>query len=142
MSQLKYYSYVGHGVRLREQINYNQAVRINDRIECSGQCGWDHITGEVPDEFNSQLENAFKNVDVNLRDAGGQGWSQVFKVRLYVLEFSPEKIAAYVDLTRKWMPNHSPILTGLEVAGLSNPNFKVELEVEAHDPEGAKTALA
>ncbi|KAM0276160.1 hypothetical protein ACHAQH_007012 [Verticillium albo-atrum] len=138
MSHLKYFAYADHGIRLREQLNYSQAVRINDRIECSGQCGWDPVTGDVPEDFGAQLENAFKNIDINLRDAGGKGWSQVFKVRLYVLEFDADSTAAYVNMTKKWMPDHSPILTGIVVAGLASPDMKVEIEVEAHDPEGVE----
>lgn len=37
MSQLQYYAYADHGVRLRERNSYHQAVRVGDRIECSGQ---------------------------------------------------------------------------------------------------------
>lgn len=37
MSHLKYYAYEGQGVEKREKFHYNQAVRIGDRIECSGQ---------------------------------------------------------------------------------------------------------
>ena len=39
--------------------------------------GWDPETGEINTEINAQIDQAFKNVDLNLRDAGGKGWSQV-----------------------------------------------------------------
>lgn len=39
--------------------------------------GWDPKTGEINTEINAQIDQAFKNVDLNLRDAGGKGWSQV-----------------------------------------------------------------
>jgi len=38
MSHLTYFAYPEHGIRLREQLHYSQAVRVGDRIECSGQC--------------------------------------------------------------------------------------------------------
>lgn len=37
MSHLKFYAYEGHGVRQQKVFRYSQAVRIGDRIECSGQ---------------------------------------------------------------------------------------------------------
>jgi hypothetical protein len=37
MSHLKYYAYEGQGVRNRINFSYSQAVRVGDRIECSGQ---------------------------------------------------------------------------------------------------------
>ncbi|KAK1977278.1 hypothetical protein LZ30DRAFT_785005 [Colletotrichum cereale] len=37
MSGLRYFSYKDHGARLLEMMNYQQAVRVGDRIETAGQ---------------------------------------------------------------------------------------------------------
>jgi len=37
MSNLTYYNYEGHGKRQQKAFWYSQAVRVGDRIECSGQ---------------------------------------------------------------------------------------------------------
>lgn len=37
MSHLTYYNYDGVGQRNRQNFKYSQAVRVDDRIECSGQ---------------------------------------------------------------------------------------------------------
>lgn len=37
MSNLKFYSYEGVGKKNVEKYSYNQAVRVGDRIEISGQ---------------------------------------------------------------------------------------------------------
>lgn len=37
MSHLKYYAYEGQGVEKLQKFSYSQAVRLGDRIECSGQ---------------------------------------------------------------------------------------------------------
>ena len=37
MSHLQFYSYEGFGEALSEEYWYSQAVRVGDRIECSGQ---------------------------------------------------------------------------------------------------------
>lgn len=40
----------------------------------------------------------------------------------------------------KWMPNHAPIWTEIGVKRLGAPDMRVEIEVVAYDPEGAKSA--
>lgn len=42
MSHLTYYNYPGVGERNAQNFKYSQAVRIGDRIECSGQ-GTHHL---------------------------------------------------------------------------------------------------
>jgi len=37
MSHLNYFSYAGEGKKLSDSQGYSQAVRINNRIEISGQ---------------------------------------------------------------------------------------------------------
>lgn len=44
MSHLKYYAYEGQGVEKREKFSYNQAVRVGDRIECSGQGKFQYLS--------------------------------------------------------------------------------------------------
>lgn len=78
----------------------------------------------------------FKNVDINLRSAGGKGWSQVYKVRLYVTDLSDEFVGTFIKYLRETVPDHKPILTGVKVASLSSPNMRLEVEVAAHVPPG------
>ncbi|KAF4547621.1 Hypothetical protein D9617_39g039570 [Elsinoe fawcettii] len=111
MSHLKYYSYDGVGKRNREQYSYSQAVRVGDRIECSGQGGWNPESGAYNTEINAQIDQAFENVDLNLKDAGGKGWSQVFRVNSYHVPLNNEALYAMVRNFKKWMPDHQPIWT-------------------------------
>lgn len=104
--------------------------------------GWDPKTGEVPDDLGQELENIFSNIELNLRDAGGKGWEQVFKVRLFTTSLAEEHVGKFVALLSKYTPNHAPLLTGVAVSGLAAPNMHFEVEVEAHDPEGAAAAAA
>lgn len=92
MSDLTYSSYPGVGQWAREVLGYSQAVRVGDRIDCSGQGGWDpHRTDIVfPDSLKEEMAQAFANVDLNLKDAGGEGWTQVFRVNSYHTEITPE----------------------------------------------------
>ncbi|KAM0193052.1 hypothetical protein ACHAPA_004017 [Fusarium lateritium] len=140
MSHLKYYAYKDHGVRQRNNFSYNQAVRVGDRIECSGQGGWDPKTGEFEKEINAQIDLAFANVERCLKDAGGKGWTQVFRVNSYHVPINNEALDAMVRNFKKWMPDHQPLWTCVGVTRLGEDDMRVEIEVVAHDPEGAKTA--
>ncbi|KAH6688365.1 Endoribonuclease L-PSP/chorismate mutase-like protein [Plectosphaerella plurivora] len=139
MSHLKYYSYEGAGVEKRNLFSYSQAVRVGDRIECSGQGGW-HSDGTFEKKINAQIDLAFSNVEKNLLDAGGKGWTQVFRVNSYHVPINNEALAAMVRNFRKWMPDHQPLWTCVGVTRLGEDDMRVEIEVVAHDPEGAKNA--
>ncbi|KAM0330609.1 hypothetical protein ACHAQA_003558 [Verticillium albo-atrum] len=139
MSHLKYYAYDGVGVTNKKKFLYSQAVRLGDRIECAGQGGW-HENGEFEKEINAQIDLAFANVEKNLKDAGGKGWSQVFRVNSYHVPINDEALAAMVRNFAKWMPDHQPIWTCVGVPRLGEDDMRVEIEVVAHDPEGAKIA--
>lgn len=155
MSHLQYYSYEGVGQTNKQKFKYSQAVRIGDRIECAGQgmfdltskfCltkyglsdhllgGWDPKTGVFFREINAQIDQAFANVDLNLKDAGGKGWEQVFRVNSYHVPINDEALEAMVRNFRHWMPNHEPIWTCVGVPRLGEDDMRVEIEVVAHDP--------
>ncbi|OIW28737.1 L-PSP endoribonuclease family protein [Coniochaeta ligniaria NRRL 30616] len=137
MSHLKYYAYEGQGVEKQQKFSYSQAVRIGDRIECSGQGGWDPITGEFEKEINAQIDLAFANVERCLKDAGGKGWSQVYRVTSYHVPINNEAMTAMVRNFRKHMPEHQPLWTCVGVTRLGEDDMRVEIEVVAHDPQGA-----
>ncbi|KAF9701678.1 hypothetical protein EKO04_000604 [Ascochyta lentis] len=134
MSDLQYYAYEGVGVTNREKFRYNQAVRVGDRIECAGQGGWNRETGEFLLEINAQIDQAFENAEHNLRDAGGKGWSQVFRVNSYHVPINNEALAAMTRNFKKWMPDHQPIWTCVGVTRLGEDDMRVEIEVVALDP--------
>ncbi|KAH7347165.1 Endoribonuclease L-PSP/chorismate mutase-like protein [Plectosphaerella cucumerina] len=139
MSHLKYYAYDGAGVEKRTLFSYSQAVRVGDRIECAGQGGW-HADGRFELEINAQIDLAFANVEKNLLDAGGKGWSQVYRVNSYHVPLNNEALSAMVRNFKKWMPDHQPVWTCVGVTRLGEDDMRVEIEVVAHDPEGAEAA--
>lgn len=91
-------------------------------------------------DLRSEIEQAFKNVETTLKDAGGKGWSQVFRVNSYHTTITPEVTSIMSELYGKWMPDHKPIWTQIGVSQLGAEGMHVEIEVSAYDPEGAKTA--
>ncbi|RYP63925.1 hypothetical protein DL771_009037 [Monosporascus sp. 5C6A] len=174
MSGFKTYSYPGMGEWARQTMSYSQAIRVENRIVCSGQgkCpsmvipslpaflvayiplspifplslpdslrGWDRTSGEISGDIDAEVDQAFENVEANLRHAGGKGWSQVYRVVTYStdLKATHDRIVANY---RKWMPDHQPAWTEVGVARLGLDTMHVEVEVEALDPEGAAAAKA
>ena len=142
MSHLRYYAYQGVGEKQKKEYSYSQAVRVGDRIECAGQGGWHPETFEVYRDTNKQIDQAFENVDRTLKDAGGKGWEQVFSVKSYHIPLNNEANEAMVRNFRKRMPNHQPIWTTIGVTRLGEDNMRVEIDVVAHDPEGAAKAAS
>ncbi|GCB19902.1 2-iminobutanoate/2-iminopropanoate deaminase [Aspergillus awamori] len=134
MSHLQYYAYPGYGTRSQTDLYYSQAVKVGDRIECSGQGGWDPSTGKINPEINAQIDQAFANVELTLKNAGGQGWSQVYRVNSYHLPLNDEALNAMVRNLKKYMPNHQPIWTCIGVSRLAYDDMRVEIEVTAHVP--------
>ncbi|KAL0563007.1 hypothetical protein V5O48_019072 [Marasmius crinis-equi] len=134
MAHLQYFSYPGYGEIATEKYWYSQAVRIGDRIEASGQGGWDPKTGRCAPgiSFRDEVDQAFANVDLTLKHAGGKGWSQVFRVNIYTLDLGEESLEAMVSSMKKWMPNHQPLWTVVGVTQLGQPEMRVEVEVAAH----------
>lgn len=157
MSHLQYFAYKGVGEHNRRKYKYSQAVRVGDRIECAGQGtphfpkipslptvktlikikgGWDPQTGTIPAETSLQINQAFANVAHNLKDAGGTGWGQVFRVNSYHVPMNEEALECMVRNFKKYMPRHEPIWTCVGVSGLGEEEMRVEIEVSAHVPPG------
>ncbi|KAI5369833.1 Putative YjgF/YER057c/UK114 family, RutC-like superfamily protein [Septoria linicola] len=77
MAHLQYYNYPGVGERNKQNYRYSQAVRNPE-------------TYEFYKEINAQIDQAFANVDLALKTAGGKGWSQVFRVNTYHVPINGE----------------------------------------------------
>ncbi|CAG9955717.1 unnamed protein product [Clonostachys rosea f. rosea IK726] len=143
MSHLKNYSYEKQGVWNRDNYHYVQAVRLGDVIHLSGQGGWDTDTGVIHKEIGKQIDQAFSNVDFAIKDAGGKGWEQVFRINTYHTDLSDEVQEHMVRNFRKYMPVPHATWTCVEIRRLGGgPDMNVEIEVQAHDPEGAAKAKA
>lgn len=64
----------------------------------------------------------------------------MYRVNSYHVPLNEEALAAMVRNFEKWMPDHRPIWSAYGVAVLGVPEGVVEIEVSAHDPEGAEAA--
>lgn len=133
MSKPEFFITPGYGDHMLKEMHYSQAVKIGNRIETSGQGGWD-------DEFNfpvaieDEIAKAFDNLTRTLA-AAGASWEHVIHVNSYhVGGFPPGVNETMVKLFRHYMPQHSPIWTELGVATLGLPQMRIEIRVTAIIP--------
>jgi Endoribonuclease L-PSP len=107
--------------------------------------GWDcrqkefSLTTLIKNDLLEEIDQAFENVDYNLKHAGSKGWSQVYRVVTYSTDIGPQH-DRIVENFRKWMPNHCPVWTEIGVKQLGSNLMNFEIDVEAYDEEGAAEA--
>ncbi|KAF1849456.1 YjgF-like protein [Cucurbitaria berberidis CBS 394.84] len=131
MSHLQYFDYPGFGERSKKEFNYSQAVRIDNRIEISGQGGWDRLTEEYPEDTAKEVDQAFDNVEHALQQAGGKGWDQVYKTRIYITVPMDDIAEPIVRNIHARCTNHGPLMTLVQVVALYK-TMRIEIEAEAH----------
>ncbi|MHC8286119.1 RidA family protein [Pseudomonas sp. XS1P51] len=124
----------GYGETLRNASHYSQAVKIGNRVETSGQGGWDDEL-QIPESLADEIAQAFRNLERTLATAGA-GWEHVIHVNSYhVGGFPPEVNEVVTRLYRHYMPDHAPIWTQVGVAALGLPTMRIEIRVTAIVPE-------
>lgn len=129
MSKPEFFVTPGYGQRQLKRHHYSQAVRIGDRVETSGQGGWND-DWEFPQSLADEIAQAFRNVERTLATAGA-GWEHVVQVNSYHVGFPDEVNQLMSERFRHYMPNHAPIWTALGVAALGDPKMRVEIRVTA-----------
>jgi enamine deaminase RidA (YjgF/YER057c/UK114 family) len=133
MNQPKFFVTPGYGEYMLNRLHYSQAVKIDNRVETSGQSGCDDDL-QFPESLADEIAQAFRNVERTLATAGA-GWENVVHVNSYhVGGFPPEVNDEMVRLFRHYMPNHAPIWTEVGVAALALPKMRVEIRVTAIIP--------
>jgi len=111
-----------------------QAVVASGRrtIYLSGQTAWDAekrlIAGQ---DLDGQTMMAFRNVRAVVEAAGGT-MADVVSLRLYIVDYKPEKAGAISRALREFFPDDAkPATTWLGVVSLANPEFLIEVEATA-----------
>ncbi|TDD50088.1 RidA family protein [Saccharopolyspora elongata] len=134
MSEPEFFATPGYGARQLTDMHYNQAVRIGDRVETSGQGGWDD-DWNFPESLEDEIVQAFENVERTLATAGAT-WRDVISVNSYHVPESAEFIGevhnrVMVEQFRERMGDRAPIWTELGVPALGAPGMRVEIRVTA-----------
>ncbi|MGH3643759.1 MAG: Rid family hydrolase [Mycobacterium sp.] len=142
MSKLEFFDTPGYGEITRAHYSYSQALRIGDRVEISGQGGWDDDQTFSVDSLEAEIEKAFDNVEKTLVAAGAT-WHDVVNVHTYHVPSRDDAIgddhmAAVVGQFRKRAGEHLPLWTALGVKALGLPEMHIEIEVVAIIGSGNK----
>lgn len=94
--------------------------------------GWDRSTNKMSRDLATQMNQAFENVDHNLKNAGGKGWSEVYKVVSYHVPINDEAVELFVENMKKYCPDHQPCWTCVGVQRLGQDDMRIEIDVTAH----------
>lgn len=118
----------------QDSLHYSQALRIGNRVEISGQGGWDaDLT--FPSDLEAEIVRAFDNVEAILAVAGAS-WADVVSVDSFHVPQVPDEIGAeptrvMAEQFRARMGDRRPIWTELGVAALGAVGMRVEIKVTA-----------
>jgi len=133
MNKSEFFVTPGYGERQLRTFHYSQAVKIANRVETSGQGGWND-NWEFPESLTDEIAQAFRNVERTLASAGA-AWQHVIQVNSYHVGFPDELNQTMTERFRHYMPDHAPIWTALGVAALGDAKMRVEIRVTAILPE-------
>ncbi|MFC3493937.1 Rid family hydrolase [Glycomyces rhizosphaerae] len=134
MGEPEFFVTPGFGEKLHGLLGYSQAVRLGDRIEISGQGGWNDDI-EFPEDLEEEIVQAFDNVERTLAETGAT-WRDVVHLNSYHVPDDPEFIGerptrVMSEQIRKHMGDRAPIWTQTGVAALGAPGMRVEIRVTA-----------
>ena len=113
---------------------FSQAVAASGTrtLYVSGQTAWDankQLVGGT--DLADQARQAFRNVQTVVEASGGS-ISDVVSLRLYVVDYGPEKAAAVGNALRESFSGPAkPAATWIGVASLADPKFLIEIEATA-----------
>ena len=124
----------GAGEKLFGLLHYSQAVRIGNRVEISGQGGWDADLN-VAESLEEEIVTAFDNVERTLATAGAT-WRDVVHVNSYHVLPAPALTydahnAVMTAQFRARLGDRAPIWTQTGVTALGLPEMRVEIRVTA-----------
>lgn len=134
MSKVEFFVTPGYGDEKLKNFHYSQAVRNGNRIETSGQGGWNN-DGEFPEKIEEEVIQAFENVERTLAMAGAS-WKDVTHVNSYHIPtaenfIGEDHLSTMTEQFKRRMGDRAPIWTCIGVPSLGDPKMRVEIRVTA-----------
>lgn len=118
---------VGSGSRFEDTIGFSRAVRVGRRCLVSGTAPiWPD--GSCPDEVEAQANRCFEIIAAALSDLGAD-LGDVVRTRMYLTDAADADVVGRVHAAA--CGSARPAATMVVVAGLLDPRWRVEIEVEA-----------
>jgi enamine deaminase RidA (YjgF/YER057c/UK114 family) len=115
------------GSTYEPKIGFSRAVRVGNRIVVSGTAPiWP--SGECPDDVAIQTRRCFEIINDALKQLGADT-GDVIRTRMYLI--SADDADAVARVHGEIFKGIRPAASMVVVAALLDPNWKVEIEVEA-----------
>lgn len=121
---------IDSGSPFEAQIGYSRAVVCDRWVFVSGTTGFDYATMQIADSIDAQAEQALRNIEAALSEAGAT-LADVVRVR-YIVPDAGEFERCWPVL-RRWFGEVRPAATMI-AAGLADARMKIEIEVTALKP--------
>lgn len=118
---------VSQGSTFENAVGYSRAVVDPPWVFVSGTTGFDYSTMEIADDVVAQTEQALRNIDAALVEAGSSA-DDVVRVRYYLP--NAEEFEACWPALRAYFGSAAPAATMIE-CGLIEERIRIEIEVTA-----------
>ncbi len=118
---------ISSGSVFEEQIGYSRAVVDGDWVFVSGTTGYDYATMTIADDVAQQCDQALRNIEAALAQAGG---SLRDVVRATFIVPRREDWEPCWPVLKRWFGEVRPASTLLH-AGLQTDAMRIEIEVTA-----------
>lgn len=116
------------------QHGFSQIVesRPGKHIFLSGQVAWDKNSQIVgPGDLEKQTQQTFENIKIAMEAAGG-GMEDIVMLRIYIVNYQQKDSDIISDaLKRNFGTQSPPASTWINVQGLANEEFLIEVEAQA-----------
>lgn len=119
--------HISSGSTYEKEIGYSRAVVEGRWIVVSGTTGFDYATMTIPESVVEQADQAFRNIEAALKQAGAS-LRDVVRVT-YILPNADDFKPCW-PVCRQYLGEARPAAT-MFVAGLLDPRMKIEIEVTA-----------
>ena len=118
---------IASGSTFEAQIGYSRAVAQGDWVFVSGTTGFDYSKMAIADDVVAQCEQAMKNIEAALKQAGA---SLADVVRVHYLLPDAADFEPCWPVLRRYFGEIRPAATMFSAA-LADPRIKIEIEVTA-----------
>jgi len=118
---------IASGSTFEARIGYSRAVAQGDWVFVSGTTGFDYSKMSISDDVVAQAEQALKNIETALREAGA---SLADVVRVHYILPNGADFEPCWPVLRKYLGEIRPAATMFSAA-LADPRIKIEIEVTA-----------
>lgn len=124
---------ISSGSPFEERVAYSRAVVDGEWVFMSGTTGFDYATMQISEDVVEQAEQAFRNIDKALGEAGAR-FEDIVRVN-YILPNRADFEKCWPVL-RKYFGGIRPAST-MFTAGLADSRMLIEIEVTARKRAGA-----